>query len=58
LLDLASGIPPIENLFMPGKLGMDLYCFSGGKGLCGPQCPGLLLGRKDLIDAALANSPV
>jgi L-seryl-tRNA(Ser) seleniumtransferase len=25
--------------------------FSGGKGLFGPQCSGLLLGRKDLIDA-------
>ena len=35
---------------------MDLYCFSGGKGLRGPQCAGVLLGRKDLIDAALANS--
>lgn len=23
--------------------------------MCGPQCSGLLLGRKDLIDAALAN---
>ena len=33
----------------------DLYCFSGGKGLWGPQCSGLLFGRKDLIDAALAN---
>ena len=30
------------------KLGVDLYCFSGGKGLRGPQCSGLLLGRKDL----------
>jgi seryl-tRNA(Sec) selenium transferase len=29
---------------------------SGGKGLCGPQSSGVLLGRKDLIDAALANS--
>ena len=35
---------------------IDLYCFSGGKGLRGPQCSGLLLGRKDLIDAALMNS--
>ena len=36
-------------------MGIDLFCFSGGKGLCGPQCSGLLLGRKDLIDAALAQ---
>ena len=47
---------PIENLGLPVKMGADLCTFSGGKGLCGPQCSGLLLGRKDLIEAALANS--
>src|SRR5215471_10086908 len=56
LLDDAAGIPPIENLKLYGKMGIDLYCFSGGKGLAGPQCSGLLLGRKDLIEAALANT--
>jgi seryl-tRNA(Sec) selenium transferase len=56
LLDDAAGIPPFENLTRYAKMGIDLYCFSGGKGFCGPQCSGLLLGRKDLIDAALANS--
>jgi seryl-tRNA(Sec) selenium transferase len=56
LLDDAAGIPPLENLSKYAKLGVDLYCFSGGKGLRGPQCAGVLLGRKDLIDAALANS--
>src|SRR5262249_48957516 len=55
LLDDAAGIPPIENLSRYAKTGVDLYCFSGGKGLRGPQCSGLLLGRKDLIEAALAN---
>ncbi len=55
LLDDAAGIPPIENLSRYAKMGVDLYTFSGGKGLCGPQCSGLLLGRKDLIEAALAN---
>jgi L-seryl-tRNA(Ser) seleniumtransferase len=56
LVDWAAGIPPIENLSLPWKMGADLYTFSGGKGLCGPQCSGLLLGRKDLIEAALAQS--
>ena len=56
LLDDAVGIPPIENLRLYARMGVDLYCFSGGKGLCGPQCSGLLLGRRDLIEAALANT--
>lgn len=55
LLDDAAGIPPFENLSRYAKIGVDLYCFSGGKGLRGPQCAGILLGRKTLIDAALAN---
>jgi L-seryl-tRNA(Ser) seleniumtransferase len=56
LLDDAAGIPPIENMKLYAKMGADLYTFSGGKGLMGPQCSGLLLGRKDLIDAAIANT--
>jgi L-seryl-tRNA(Ser) seleniumtransferase len=55
LLDDAAGIPPIENLKLYAGMGIDLFCFSGGKGLCGPQCSGILLGRKDLIEAALAQ---
>jgi L-seryl-tRNA(Ser) seleniumtransferase len=31
--------------------GADLAVFSGGKGLCGPQPSGLIVGRADLIDA-------
>ena len=56
LLDDAAGIPPADNAKLYAKMGIDMYCFSGGKGLCGPQCSGLLLGRKDLIEAALLNS--
>jgi seryl-tRNA(Sec) selenium transferase len=55
LLDDAAGIPPASNAKLYAKMGIDLYCFSGGKGLSGPQCSGLLLGRKDLIEAALMN---
>ena len=56
LLDDAAGIPPIDNAKLYARMGIDMYCFSGGKGLRGPQCSGLLLGRKDLIEAALLNS--
>src|SRR6476646_7439002 len=56
LLDDAAGIPPADNAKLYAKMGLDLYCFSGGKGLSGPQCSGVLLGRKDLIEAALLNS--
>jgi len=56
--DAAADVPPISNLWNYTKMGFDLVGFSGGKGLRGPQCSGLLLGRKDLIEAAkLNNSP-
>jgi uncharacterized pyridoxal phosphate-dependent enzyme len=56
LLDDAAGIPPADNLKLYARMKIDLYTFSGGKGLQGPQCSGVLLGRKDLIEAALRNS--
>jgi len=56
--DAAADVPPISNLWNYTQMGFDLVTFSGGKGIRGPQCTGLLLGRKDLIDAAkLNNSP-
>ena len=55
LVDAAAGIPPFENFSHFNKLGVDLYCFSGGKGMCGPQDSGILLGRKDLIESARYN---
>jgi uncharacterized pyridoxal phosphate-dependent enzyme len=56
--DAAADVPPISNLWNYTAMGFDLVAFSGGKGLRGPQCTGLLLGKKDLIDAAqLNNSP-
>ena len=56
LLDDAAGIPPIDNIKLYARMKIDLYTFSGGKGLRGPQCSGVLLGRRDLIEAALRNS--
>jgi L-seryl-tRNA(Ser) seleniumtransferase len=56
LNDAAAEVPPVENLTRFLKMGYDLVTFSGGKGLLGPQSAGLLLGRKDLIEAAAANN--
>ena len=56
--DAAADVPPISNLWNYTQMGFDLVAFSGGKGMRGPQCSGLLLGRKDLMEAAkLNNSP-
>ena len=55
-LDDAAGIPPADNAKLYARMGIDLYTFSGGKGLQGPQCSGVLLGRKDLIEAAVMNN--
>jgi len=58
LNDAAADVPPADNLFRFTEMGYDLVAFSGGKGLRGPQSAGLLIGRRDLIEAArLNNSP-
>ncbi|HUQ95440.1 MAG TPA: aminotransferase class V-fold PLP-dependent enzyme [Bryobacteraceae bacterium] len=59
LNDAAADVPPKENLWnYVNRNGFDLVAFSGGKGMTGPQSAGLLLGRKDLIEAATeAQSP-
>jgi uncharacterized pyridoxal phosphate-dependent enzyme len=55
--DCAADVPPVENLWKYTQMGFDLVCFSGGKGLRGPQSAGLLLGKRDLIAAARKNAP-
>jgi D-glucosaminate-6-phosphate ammonia-lyase len=54
--DAAADVPPVSHLSDYNKMGFDMVAFSGGKGLLGPQCAGLLLGRKDLIEAAMLNN--
>jgi L-seryl-tRNA(Ser) seleniumtransferase len=54
-IDAAADMPPISNLWKYTGIGFDLVCFSGGKGIRGPQNAGLLLGRKHLIELAQEN---
>jgi L-seryl-tRNA(Ser) seleniumtransferase len=56
MVDAANMLPPWDNIRKLGSLGVDLICLSGGKHMRGPQCSGILAGRKDLIRAAWLNS--
>lgn len=56
--DAAADTPPVSHLWEYANMGYDLITFSGGKAIRGPQCAGMLLGRKDLVaNALLNNSP-
>ncbi|MEZ6058913.1 MAG: aminotransferase class V-fold PLP-dependent enzyme [Planctomycetaceae bacterium] len=56
LLDAAADAPPVEALSRFNRMGYDMVVFSGGKAIRGPQGAGLLLGRRDLIEAATLNT--
>jgi L-seryl-tRNA(Ser) seleniumtransferase len=55
-IDAAADTPPVSHLWDYANMGYDLIAFSGGKAIRGPQCAGLLLGRKDLVSYALLNN--
>ena len=56
--DAAADTPPVAHLWDYTHMGYDLVTFSGGKAIRGPQCAGLLIGRKDMVaNALLNNSP-
>jgi L-seryl-tRNA(Ser) seleniumtransferase len=55
VVDAAAQLPPVENLWRFTQMGAALAIFSGGKDLRGPQSSGLVVGRKDLIEAIRAN---
>src|SRR5438128_9102119 len=55
-IDAAADIPPVSHLWDYANMGYDLIAFSGGKAIRGPQCAGILLGRKDLVGNALLNN--
>lgn len=56
LVDAAAEILTIPNIHL--QRGADVVVYSGGKAICGPQCAGLVLGRKDILMSAWqASSP-
>jgi uncharacterized pyridoxal phosphate-dependent enzyme len=56
LVDAAAEVLTIPCVHL--QRGATVVAYSGGKAICGPQCAGLLLGRKDLLMSAWqASSP-
>ncbi len=52
-VDAAAERPDVPNCYL--EAGVDVVAYSGGKCLRGPQASGLVLGRKDLLQAAFLN---
>ena len=50
LVDAAAEVLTIPNVHL--QRGATVVAYSGGKAICGPQCAGLLLGRKDILQSA------
>lgn len=58
IVDAAAQVPPVENLWrFTADLGADLAVFSGGKEMRGPQSSGLIVGKREWIDAVTAVGP-
>jgi len=56
LVDAAAEVLTIPNIHL--NRGATIVAYSGGKAIRGPQCAGLLLGKKDLLFSAWqASSP-
>jgi hypothetical protein len=50
-----AGVAAAEILTIPNvhlQQGATIVAYSGGKAICGPQCAGLLLGKKELLMAS------
>src|SRR5688572_30290459 len=50
LVDAAAEVLTIPNVHL--QRGATIVAYSGGTAICGPQCAGLLLGRKDILQSA------
>jgi uncharacterized pyridoxal phosphate-dependent enzyme len=57
MIDIAADVPPVENLWKFNDMGFDLVCVSGGKAMRGPQSAGILMGKKQYIEAARLSMP-
>jgi uncharacterized pyridoxal phosphate-dependent enzyme len=57
MIDIAADVPPVENLWKFNDMGFDMVCISGGKAMKGPQSAGILMGRKEIIEAARMSAP-
>lgn len=57
MIDIAADVPPVENLWKFNDMGFDLVCISGGKAMRGPQSAGILMGKKQYIEAARLSAP-
>src|SRR5215217_7450923 len=58
IVDAAAQVPPVENLWrFTAEIGADVAIFSGGKNLTGPQCSGLVVGKRPIIEAMRLNGP-
>jgi len=56
LVDAAAEGLTIPNVHL--QRGAAVVAYSGGKAICGPQCAGLVLGKKDILQSAWqASSP-
>jgi L-seryl-tRNA(Ser) seleniumtransferase len=56
IVDAAAEFPPFSALRRWADMGADLTIFSGGKGIRGPQSTGLILGKRELIEACTMNA--
>ena len=56
VVDAAAQLPPRTNLTEVVEIGASLVVFSGGKGLRGPQCTGLVLGKREYVDGVRLNA--
>src|SRR5688572_29654233 len=55
IVDAAAEFPPFSVLRRYTDMGADLVIFRGGKGIRGPQSSGLILGKRELVEACAMN---